>query len=127
MISSIPKPDVLIRSLGRLIQSTKAVAVGALGVVLSATPFAEALTANSDALASVSSRSAKPNEDTSIRPFRVNIPQAALDDLRQRVRATRWPDRETVNDQSQGVQLATLQALVQYWGTHTTGARSKRS
>jgi pimeloyl-ACP methyl ester carboxylesterase len=51
-----------------------------------------------------------------IRPFRVEIPEAALVDLRRRVNATRWPDKETVNDQSQGVQLAKLQALVSYWG-----------
>src|SRR5258705_5403223 len=55
--------------------------------------------------------------DNAIRPFRVNIPDAALVDLRQRVLATRWPDRETVTDQSQGVQLAQLHALVRYWGT----------
>ncbi len=52
-----------------------------------------------------------------IRPFRVNFPQSELDELRRRVLATRWPDKETVGDQSQGVQLATLQALVQHWGT----------
>ena len=45
------------------------------------------------------------------------FPEAALVDLRRRIAATRWPDRETVNDQSQGVQLAKLQALVRYWGT----------
>jgi pimeloyl-ACP methyl ester carboxylesterase len=56
-------------------------------------------------------------EDRSIRPFKVQIPQAALDDLRRRIRATRWPDKETVGDQSQGVQLAKLQGLVRYWGT----------
>ena len=52
-----------------------------------------------------------------IRPFRVNIPEEDLVDLRRRVAATRWPDRETVNDQSQGIQLAKLKPLVQYWGT----------
>ncbi len=46
-----------------------------------------------------------------IRPFRVHIPQAALVDLRRRIAATRWPDRETVADQSQGAQLAKLQGL----------------
>jgi pimeloyl-ACP methyl ester carboxylesterase len=51
-----------------------------------------------------------------IRPFRVNVPEAELSDLRRRVLATRWPERETVADQSQGVQLAKLQALVRYWG-----------
>ena len=52
-----------------------------------------------------------------IRPFRVNVPEQDLVDLRRRVLATRWPDRETVADQSQGVQLAKLQELVRYWGT----------
>jgi pimeloyl-ACP methyl ester carboxylesterase len=56
-------------------------------------------------------------EDRAIRPFKVQIPQAALDDLRRRITATRWPDKETVADQSQGAQLAKLQELVRYWGT----------
>jgi pimeloyl-ACP methyl ester carboxylesterase len=51
-----------------------------------------------------------------VRPFHVNVPQAALDDLRQRVLATRWPDKETVTDESQGIRLAEVQALLQYWG-----------
>jgi len=55
--------------------------------------------------------------DASIRPFHVSIPQAALDDLKKRIAATRWPDRETVADASQGAQLARLQELVRYWGT----------
>jgi pimeloyl-ACP methyl ester carboxylesterase len=55
--------------------------------------------------------------DRSIRPFRINIPDADVMDLRRRVLATRWPLRETVPDQSQGVQLAKMQALVAYWGT----------
>src|SRR5437867_3427912 len=57
-----------------------------------------------------------PVASEAIRPFRVNVPQAALNDLRRRIAATRWPDKETVSDQSQGAQLARLQALVQYWG-----------
>jgi pimeloyl-ACP methyl ester carboxylesterase len=52
-----------------------------------------------------------------IRPFRVNVPEAELADLRRRVLATRWPERETVADQSQGVRLAKIQELVRYWGT----------
>jgi pimeloyl-ACP methyl ester carboxylesterase len=54
---------------------------------------------------------------TKIRPFRVDIPEEALTDLRERVTATRWPDRETVGDKSQGVPLSTIQELVRYWGT----------
>jgi pimeloyl-ACP methyl ester carboxylesterase len=56
-------------------------------------------------------------QDTSIRAFHINIPEEQLVDLRRRIAATRWPERETVDDASQGVQLATLQALVRYWGT----------
>jgi pimeloyl-ACP methyl ester carboxylesterase len=52
-----------------------------------------------------------------IRPFRVNVPEVDLVDLRRRVMATRWPDRETVADDSQGVQLATIQKLAKYWST----------
>ena len=52
-----------------------------------------------------------------IRPFQVDIPEEALEDLRRRIAATRWPSRELVADRSQGVQLATLQALARYWAT----------
>src|SRR5213080_835485 len=58
-----------------------------------------------------------------IRPFTVQIPKDALDDLRQRLAATRWPSRELVGDRSQGVQLATMQALRQYWATEYDGRR----
>ena len=54
---------------------------------------------------------------TDIRPFEPDIPQADLDDLRRRMQATRWPEKETVADDTQGVQLATMQELVRYWGT----------
>jgi pimeloyl-ACP methyl ester carboxylesterase len=52
-----------------------------------------------------------------IRPFRVNFPEQALVDLRRRINATVWPDRETVADDSQGVKLATIQKLARYWAT----------
>ena len=52
-----------------------------------------------------------------IRPFQVDIPDEALDDLRRRIAATRWPSRELVADRSQGVQSATIQALARYWTT----------
>ena len=52
---------------------------------------------------------------TAIRPFQVEIPQEALEDLRRRIAATRWPTRELVADRTQGVQLAALQALAKYW------------
>ena len=56
-------------------------------------------------------------EREAIRPFNISIPAEALTDLRQRIKATRWPDKETVSDQSQGVQLATMQKLARYWST----------
>jgi pimeloyl-ACP methyl ester carboxylesterase len=56
-------------------------------------------------------------DDNTIRPFRVNVPEADLVDLRRRIAATRWPDQETVKDRSQGAQLAQFQELVRYWGT----------
>jgi pimeloyl-ACP methyl ester carboxylesterase len=52
-----------------------------------------------------------------IRPFRINVPDEALVDLRRRINATRWPDRETVPDESQGVQLAAMQEIARYWAT----------
>src|SRR4051812_31060577 len=54
---------------------------------------------------------------TAIRPFRVNVPEAELAELRRRVKATRWPEKETVADTSQGVPLASLQDLARYWAT----------
>jgi pimeloyl-ACP methyl ester carboxylesterase len=52
-----------------------------------------------------------------IRPFKVNVPEAELTELRRRILATQWPERETVPDATQGVQLATMQALARYWAT----------
>ena len=60
-------------------------------------------------------RGAKATATGAIRPFNVNVPEQDLLDLRRRLAATRWPDREIVADQSQGVQLATVQQLVHYW------------
>jgi pimeloyl-ACP methyl ester carboxylesterase len=54
---------------------------------------------------------------TAIRPFRAEFPDEAFDDLRRRIAATRWPEKETVEDASQGVQLATMQALARYWSS----------
>ena len=69
------------------------------------------------ALASDGSQTTIAGERNAIRPFHVNIPKAALVDLRRRLTATQWPDKETVTDASQGVQLATMKALVRYWDT----------
>jgi pimeloyl-ACP methyl ester carboxylesterase len=60
-----------------------------------------------------------------IRPFHVDVPQAAIDDLRRRIAATRWPSKELVQDRSQGVQLAALQALTHYWTTEFDWRRTE--
>jgi len=85
-----------------------------------ASPTRRELVAISAAIGGVSlfpARFAVAAEGNATRPFRINFPDAELIDLRRRIAATRWPDRETVKDQSQGVQLAKLQELVRYWGT----------
>ena len=78
-----------------------------------------ALSALALAIAMLAGRSTPVSavSDTAIRPFQVHVPEAALVDLRRRITATRWPDRETVNDQSQGIQLGKLKPLLEYWGT----------
>ena len=111
---------------------TSAVA-GAFGLVLLASPShaqaAPAVDAETNpsvnnqlvklaAAASIPGVAAQPRNaaaNAAIRPFHINIPQAALDELRRRVAATKWPEREQVADAAQGVQLATMQKLAQYW------------
>ena len=56
-------------------------------------------------------------EDSTIHPFHIDVPEEELADLRRRIAATRWPEKETVEDQSQGPRLATMQALARYWAT----------
>jgi pimeloyl-ACP methyl ester carboxylesterase len=104
-----------------------------LGVTIAATGRAQSATPSHDTGATLNrsrqmtntntvdapSRGAEPStaaEDTSIRPFRVHVSNEALTDLHRRIQATRWPDKETVADRSQGAQLADLQQLVRYWG-----------
>jgi pimeloyl-ACP methyl ester carboxylesterase len=67
----------------------------------------------SKAMAQVVQQTGK--DKSAIRPFKVNVPDAELTELRKRIHATKWPERETVDDASQGVQLATIQALTRYW------------
>ena len=57
------------------------------------------------------------SDKTAIRPFHVNVPEAELTELRRRINATKWPEKETVSDATQGVELATMQALARYWAT----------
>ena len=60
---------------------------------------------------------AQAAEDTSIKPFTIHVPEEELTQLKRRIQETRWPDAETVTDQSQGIQLAKLRPLVEYWGS----------
>ena len=95
--------------------------VGALGLVLLAvSSFGQ----NTSAVAAKTSFKNPPPaapgataEDKSIRPMGIRIPDAELVDLRRRIAATKWPDRELVSDATQGVQLATMQKLAHYWET----------
>src|SRR5271165_6667299 len=84
----------------RQLLSTAAIGIVAAGAA-SLSPRSSASAATADA----------------IRPFRIDVPEQDLADLRRRLAATRWPDKETVADESQGVPLATLQELVLYWQT----------
>ncbi|MDR5755016.1 MULTISPECIES: epoxide hydrolase [unclassified Caballeronia] len=95
-------------------RSSAASAAAVLGLLLAA-----GLT-NAHAIVPADQPSAIPGiatEDDSIRPFKIHVPDETLVDLRRRIAATRWPDKETVADQTQGVQEAKIQALVHYWGT----------
>ena len=89
------------------------VRMGALGLALIA-GSGGAWAAGPAADASIASASTNPE---SIRPYRIHVDEAQLTDLKKRIAATRWPDKETVSDVSQGVQLAQVQALVKYWGS----------
>jgi pimeloyl-ACP methyl ester carboxylesterase len=85
---------------------------GLLGASAAASVFGAGLLAGTG-----NARAAAAAEDAAIRPFHIDVPEADLVDLRRRIAATRWPEREIVKDQSQGVQLAKIQPLVRYWGT----------
>ena len=93
------------------IDRRESIKFGATGVALSLLP--------ASALA-VQAKSTKENamtDNTAIRPFHVGFPEADLTDLNRRVKMTKWPDREQVADTTQGVQLATMQALAKYWAS----------
>jgi pimeloyl-ACP methyl ester carboxylesterase len=92
---------------------------GASGLLVSAVPGVAQASHKEKMMAQVEigQSSTAGSAAAGIRPFRINFPEADLTALRARVNATRWPDRETVKDDSQGVQLATTQALADYWKT----------
>ena len=76
-----------------------------------------ATSAAASAVGLLPERFAGAADNTAIRPYHISMPDEALVDLRRRIKATRWPDRETVMDETQGVQLATIQKLARYWGS----------
>src|SRR3954463_13399531 len=90
------------------------VRAGALALGLGAATLAGATT---PALAAESSSGVPTADNTGVRPFRVDIPRKVLDDMRRRISATRWPDKETAADTSQGVPLVLMRDVAQYWGT----------
>src|SRR5436190_14004688 len=65
----------------------------------------------------IMSDTANASAETEVRPFRIDVPQHEIEELRRRIDATRWPTKELVTDRSQGVQLAAIQALARYWTT----------
>ncbi|MFK0384012.1 epoxide hydrolase family protein [Agrobacterium sp. NPDC090273] len=92
---------------GRQVEARRILAALAAAMLVSAAHISNAAAADAKVATA----------DESIRPFQVHVPQSQLDDLRRRIADTRWPDKETVGDISQGIQLANVQALVRYWGT----------
>jgi pimeloyl-ACP methyl ester carboxylesterase len=110
---------------------TGSVVAGSLGLLLSVAPGcaerglgADALTPSGGAVPAKlvtdiqGPTATLADDDNAIRPFRINVSEETLVDLRRRISATRWPDKETVADASQGVQFATMQKLVRYWVTN---------
>jgi len=89
-----------------------------LSIITAALGFTSVCWAQSPSPAvSGSTSGAAATDDKAIRPFHFTASKEALADMRKRIAATRWPDKETVTDKSQGVQLATIQKLARYWGT----------
>jgi pimeloyl-ACP methyl ester carboxylesterase len=96
------------------------VAIALAGLGLASTSVRRADTAadtTNVAAMATATIAAPPDNNGGIRSFRVSVPEAALVDLRTRIAATRWPERETVADASQGVPLATMQELARHWAT----------
>lgn len=87
---------------------------GAIAVLL---PPVAANAGSTSASTAQTTVAGKPVVDESVRPFQFHASDASLADLRQRIAATKWPDRELVSDASQGVQLATMEKLADYWAT----------
>jgi pimeloyl-ACP methyl ester carboxylesterase len=122
--SPIGRRDFLITSaalgtLGALVPTAAHAAPALLHPATAAAPVSNAGVASSGTIGGglliETNVAAQPDDDSSIRPFTFRAPDAALADLRRRVATTKWPDRETVTDASQGVQLVTIQKLARHW------------
>ncbi|TDG10961.1 epoxide hydrolase [Paraburkholderia guartelaensis] len=90
--------------------------VGATAAAVAAASFSQLAFAQSQQ-DMTEAKPAANGDKTAIRPLRVHVPEAQLVDLRRRIKATRWPDKETVNDESQGVPLAMMQEVARHWST----------
>src|SRR4051812_42104050 len=105
--------------------AARSIAAGTLAVVLLASSsYAQPMTvptppsiAGRTSPASATGQSRPVVANAAIRPFTVSIPEAQLAEMKRRIAATQWPEKETVGDQSQGVPLATMQELARYWAT----------
>jgi pimeloyl-ACP methyl ester carboxylesterase len=95
--------------------------LGAAGVVASLLPISGLRTAHAES----NPKNNAMTNNASIRPFQVGFPEAKLTEMRRRVKQTIWPEREMVPDATQGVQLATMQKLAQYWATEYDWAKSE--
>ena len=105
-------------------------AAGAFSLLLLVAPsYAQTVTAtdaNASVISSIPAKMGPTAKDIAIRPFHISFPEEALADLRRRIAATKWPERETVSDATQGVQLATMQKLAHYWATEYDWRKWKR-
>src|SRR6266404_4960253 len=99
------------------IETTAISTLGRSGTARAAVAFLASATTVLPMLAADGPQTANADDRNAVRPFLVNIPENALVGLQQRIMATRWPDKETVADDSQGVQLATMQKLARYWAS----------
>jgi pimeloyl-ACP methyl ester carboxylesterase len=103
--------------------------VGAAGIPNILNYIREASAQGANATNTTGASAALSSNNSDVRPFQVNVPEAELTELRRRINATRFPERETVTDASQGAQLATIQKLARYWATqydwHKVEARLK--
>lgn len=89
--------------------------LGVVGLAILGLASVASAQGNADGAGPTAARSGSLAEDTTIRPFEVHVPDAAIEDLQRRLDATRWPEKELVRDPTQGVQLATMQEVVRCW------------